>query len=68
MVLIMIVTINHLREAGHCVRGAKGWFEQHDLDFKDFLRHGIDADTFAATGDENAIAIVERLTADTTTE
>lgn len=36
-----IIEINHLRELGLCVRGAKQWFRLHSLDFSDFLTHGI---------------------------
>lgn len=53
------VTINDIREAGHCVRGTSDWFKAHGLDFKAFLREGIDVDTFVGTGDEMAAMVVE---------
>ena len=53
------ITITDIREAGHCVRGAKDWFADHGLDFKAFLRDGIDADTFINTGDSLAQMVVD---------
>ena len=55
----VIITITDIREAGHCVRGVKDWFEQHDLNFKAFLRDGIDAKTFVGTGDSLAQMVVD---------
>ena len=53
------ITINDIRDAGHCVRGARDWFEAHGLDFKAFLREGIDEETFVGTGDALALMVVE---------
>lgn len=55
-----MITITDVRAAGHCVRGARAWFESYDLDFRDFLKRGIDDDAFLATGDAYAIEIVNR--------
>jgi len=54
----MIITMTDCRNAGHCVRGIKKWFETYGLDFKKFLKEGIDEETFLATGDAYAIEIV----------
>lgn len=54
----MIITITDCRNAGHCVRGIRKWFRDYDLDFKKFLKEGIDEETFLATGDAYAIEIV----------
>ena len=56
----MIITITDIRQAGHCVAGARGWFHSYGLDFRDFLKHGIDAETFLATGDALAQQVVDR--------
>lgn len=56
----MIITITDIRQAGHCTRGAKNWFAEHELDFRDFLKNGIDAETFLATGCGMARQVVER--------
>ena len=55
-----IVTIDDVRLAGHCARGAKVWFQQYGLDFRAFLRNGIDTETMLATGDGNAQQVVAR--------
>lgn len=55
-----LVTISDIRAAGHCVKGAKSWFEYHELDFKAFLREGIEAEILLATNDQFAIDVVNR--------
>lgn len=54
----MEITIHDVMSAGHCVRGAKRWFEGYDLDFKRFLEQGISARDFLRTRDGHAIGIV----------
>lgn len=53
-----MITITDVRAAGHCTRGAKAWFETYGLDFRNFLKHGINEEAFLATGDAHAIEIV----------
>ncbi len=55
----LIITINDTRLAGHCVSGVKAWFEDYGLDFRTFIREGISAEKFLATGDALAVRIVE---------
>lgn len=52
------VTMSHLQRCGFCARGARRWFEGQNLDFRDFLKRGIDAETLRATGDARALAAV----------
>lgn len=54
------ISIDDVRRAGHCPTGVRAWFEQHDLDFRDFLANGIDADLFLQAGDALAEQVVER--------
>lgn len=54
-----IVTINDVRSAGHCVRGAKEWFDGYGLSFRTFIDEGMAASTLLATGDAYAIQAVE---------
>lgn len=54
-----VVTMDDVRGAGHCVRGAKRWFEGYGLDFRDFLSNGIPASKMLATGDAYGIQVVE---------
>lgn len=53
------ITITDVRRAGHCVTGARAWFERHGLDFRDFIKSGIAEETFLASGDALAVAVVE---------
>ena len=55
----LIVTITHVRAAGLCVNGSRAWFARHGLDFRAFLRDGLDAETLLATGDAMALRVVE---------
>lgn len=55
-----VITITDVRRAGHCVSGARAWFERHGLDFRAFLRDGIPAADMLATGDGQGIQVVER--------
>ena len=62
----MIVTTRHLftipgysPRRGFCRGRSRAWFRRHDLDWRDFVRNGIDAEILTATGDGLAIALVE---------
>lgn len=55
-----IIRIDDIRKAGHCVTGAREWFERHGLDFRAFLKDGIPADEFIEKGDALSKRIVER--------
>ena len=54
----MIITVTDCRRAGHCATGIKQWFDSHDLDFRDFLKNGIEEEKFLATGDAMAVRVV----------
>lgn len=54
------VTIEDIRLAGHCVRGAGAWFKRHNLDFKEFIRNGLPAKTLIESGDSLAQRVVDR--------
>lgn len=55
----MKIYITDIRAAGHCVRGTKDWFDRHGLDFRLFLKEGIEEEEFIAAGDALALRIVE---------
>ena len=54
----LIVTVDDLRAASMCVRGAKQWFRLHKLDFASFLAKGLPATTLAALNDEMADRVI----------
>lgn len=54
----VIVTISDVRAAGFCVRGARRWFERHDMSFTEFLSNGCPADKFIEKGDDLAQQVV----------
>ena len=55
----VIVTIDDVRAVGLCVNGSRTWFERHGLDFRAFLRKGLDAETLLATNDAMALRVVD---------
>ena len=55
----VIVTIDDVRAVGLCVNGSRAWFARHALDFRAFVRDGLDAETLLATGDAMAQRVVE---------
>lgn len=55
---IIIIRIDDIRSAGHCVSGAREWFDRHGLDFRSFIKNGIPAEDFLASGDALAQRVV----------
>lgn len=55
----MKITINHVRKAGHCSKGARSWFERHDLDFKEFIRNGMNEEVLIVKGDALILRVIE---------
>jgi hypothetical protein len=45
------VTIQHVIDAGMCVRGAKVWMQRHNLDFRKFLNEGYPVEQIEAIND-----------------
>lgn len=58
---MIIVTRTHLDEMRYCARGARRWWARHGLDWSDFIKHGIDAEILAATGDAMALRLVQHV-------
>ena len=54
------ITIEDVRDAGHCVRGAKSWFERMGFNWSAFLRDGLTESELLATGDALAEQVIER--------
>lgn len=58
----MIVRVEDVRAAGLCVAGARTWFRSRGLDFRAFLRDGMEADALRGMNDpfaDRAIAAAE---------
>lgn len=53
------VRMEHMRKARMCSNGVRAFFKRHELDWSDFLKHGIPAEKLAATGDAMALQVVE---------
>lgn len=58
----------HLKQLQFCNRGARQWFERHQLSWRDFLQSGIElkiieeiGDEFAWRTKEHVLAELERL-------
>lgn len=62
----MIVTSRHLftvpyfsKRRGFCRDGARAWARAHGIDWKGFVRNGIEAEKLEAVGDAFAQALVK---------
>jgi len=55
----LIISIGDVSRAGYCARGARRWFEEHKFDFRDVVKNGVTAEALLATGDANAVRVVE---------
>jgi hypothetical protein len=56
----ILITITDVTLAGHCPSGARRWFDDHGLNFRNFLKNGIPAADLLATGDALADQVVSR--------
>lgn len=62
-----VVTIHDCRKLGFCMRSVRPWFANHGLDFREFVRNGIDSSEIEHIDDammRRAIAEAERREAD----
>lgn len=62
----MIITRRHLftvpghsERPGFCRGGSRRWMRAHGIDWRTFVRQGIDESEFLTTGDPLALALVK---------
>lgn len=55
----VVVTMEHVRKARLCSRGARAFLARHGFDWDEFLARGIEADKLEAIGDAMAMKAVE---------
>lgn len=55
----IIVRMEHVRAARMCSRGARAFFERHNLDWNTFIREGLPVEQIEATGDAMALQVAE---------
>lgn len=55
----MIIKIDDVAASGHCAKGTRRFFHEHNLDFKEFMRVGIRATDLGKTQDGLALQIIE---------
>lgn len=55
----MLVTMQDIRAAKMCSRGARDFCVRHGLDWGELIKNGLDAKKIEATGDAMAIKLVE---------
>lgn len=53
-----LVTRTHLDEMRYCARGSRRWFARHGLNWGEFVKNGLPAEVFEATGDAMALRLV----------
>lgn len=52
-------TMKHIRQCRMCSRGTRAFFEKHGLDWSEFLRTGVPAETLEQTGDAMAKQVAD---------
>lgn len=66
----VLVRSSHLAEmraitgGGYCIPGTRQFFARHGMDWRHFLRHGLAAECFEATGDAMAIRLAQHARAE----
>ena len=55
-----IITIDDVRKAGHCAKGARRWCEDHGFNFREFLKSGLPESVVAETNDAFGLQVIER--------
>jgi hypothetical protein len=55
----MTVTMQDVRAAKMCARGARAFLLSHGVEWSDFLKNGVSADLLIRTGDAMAMRVVE---------
>lgn len=54
----LIITSRHCRAAGMCLTpGVRDFFARHQLDYRDFIHNGIDAETLLTATQSDAMAM-----------
>lgn len=56
----MIVQVRDAVDLGYCIKGIKEFCHRHSIDFRNFVKHGIDEEELIKTGDAMAVKVVER--------
>lgn len=54
----MKITVAHARSMGYCSQGMLRFAKHYNLDFREFLRNGIDEEILLATKDSLALKLV----------
>lgn len=55
----VIVNMSHVRQCKMCSRGARTFFERHNLDWNKFLEEGLPVSIIEATGDAMALEVAK---------
>jgi hypothetical protein len=55
----MMITTDDVRACGFCLSSARTFFKRHNLDFKAFLKNGIDAEALRRCNDALANRVID---------
>lgn len=56
----MIITLEHVKKAGMCAKGAREFFKNNNLiEWSSFIENGIDSEVLIKSGDAMALQVVE---------
>lgn len=51
------VTMQHLRQLKYCASGVRGFFQEYNLDYADFLHNGIEGSKLLQACNHNDLAV-----------
>ena len=54
---MILLRIHHIHAAGYCSRGARAWAARHNVNYTQFILHGIPVERIEAFGDAFCIAV-----------
>lgn len=54
---MIMLHMRHIHAGGYCSRGARAWCERHNINYMEFLQHGIAVERIEASGDAFALHV-----------
>lgn len=56
---MILLRIQHIHKGGYCSRGARAWAARHNINYTQFVLHGIDVEIIEKVGDAFAMHVCQ---------
>lgn len=56
---MILLHIKHIHQGGYCSRGARTWAARHNINYTQFVLHGIDVEIIERIGDAFALHVCQ---------